>query len=377
MTWGIATTPPTISSDDESYLESRFRKSFMALARRLNATVSQNYGPGGNVINVRIGQVLYTLQPQVLMPGCKPDFVLRGGDRPDLAIFTGGATFHATPECNRVRDDAEKRAGLRNLGVEVLAVTLDDVNDFEAGRDPAAPEWFNASVSSKLISLYDYTPDAVRAVTGGPFALLEYWMRGEPLEALKHFASAIPMFFSTNSAPDGYIDSAVPIAAVKQEDLHDSQRGNPEAARAWWHQDGPLSIRTRLRASSFPPASDICVVLDDDAVNNSAFLGAWHRWLALSNALMLRDASDQTVILGCVKPQEPSGQEAAVTDPVIDIAQTPWPTVIKNLGPSLATPELPGLLEDLAAQGGYLSRWPVKRSVQRASWLTWHGPIRV
>ena len=92
---------------------------------------------------------------------------------------------------------------------------------------------------------------------------------------------------------------------------------------------------------------------------------------------MLRDASDQTVILGCVKPQEPSGQEAAVTDPVIDIAQTPWPTVIKNLGPSLATPELPGLLEDLAAQGGYLSRWPVKRSVQRASWLTWHGPIRV
>jgi hypothetical protein len=35
----------------------------------------------------------------------------------------------------------------------------------------------------------------------------------------------------------------------------------------------------------------------------------------------------------------------------IDITQTPWPTVIENLGSSLATPELPGLLEDLAAQG--------------------------
>ncbi|MSS46578.1 DEAD/DEAH box helicase [Cutibacterium sp. WCA-380-WT-3A] len=351
MTWEIVTTPATISSDDESYLESRFRESFMALARRLNATVSQNYGPGGNVINVRIGQVLYTLQPQVSMPGCKPDFVLRGGGRPDLAIFTDGATFHATPAHNRVRDDAEKRAGLRNLGVEVLAVTLDDVNDFEAKREPAAPAWFNASASSKLIGLYDYTSDAVRAITGGPFALLEYWMRGEPLEALTHFTSAIPMFFSTNNPPDGYVDPAIPIAAVKQTDLIDSQQADPGTVRTWWRQDGPLSIRTRLRTSSFPPDSDICVVLDDDAVTSAEFTHAWHQWLALSNALMLRKAPNQTVISGCVEPPQSAEQEAVIAEPVIDIDQIPWPTVIDDLGPSLATPELPGLLQDLAAQG--------------------------
>jgi len=349
MTWEIATTPPTISSDDESYLESRFRESFMALARRLNATVSQNYGPGGNVINVRIGQVLYTLQPQVLMPGCKPDFVLRGGDRPDLAIFTDGETFHATPECNRVRDDAEKRAELRNLGVEVLAVTLDDVNGFEAGRGPAAPTWFDASVSSKLIGLYDYTPDAVRAVTGGPFALLEYWMRGEPLEALNQFASAIPIFLSDH-VPDGYVDPTMPIAAVKQTDLSEDQQGSPGAARVWWRQDGPLSIRTRLRASSPRPATDVCVVLDDNAVSSPNFSHAWHQWLALSNALILRRPPDQTVIRG-TQPLEESPAEPTHTVGTIDITQTPWPTVIENLGSSLATPELPELLEDLAAQG--------------------------
>ncbi|MDU7717627.1 MAG: hypothetical protein E7J90_05190 [Cutibacterium avidum] len=108
-----------------------------------------------------------------------------------------------------------------------------------------------------------------------------------------------------------------------------------------------MSIRPRLRPVSFPPASDICVVLDDDA-NESDFLDAWRRWLALSNALMLRDASDQTVILGCATPQQPSGQETAVTTPAIDIAHVPWPAVFEILDPS---PEHSDLLQDLAAHG--------------------------
>ena len=109
-----------------------------------------------------------------------------------------------------------------------------------------------------------------------------------------------------------------------------------------------MSIRTRLRPVSFPPASDICVVLDDDAANESDFLDAWRRWFALSNALMLRDASDQTVILGCATPQQPSGQETAVTTPAIDIAHVPWPAVFEILDPS---PEHSDLLQDLAAHG--------------------------
>ena len=63
---------------------------------------------------------------------------------------------------------------------------------------------------------------------------------------------------------------------------------------------------------------------------------------------MLRDASDQTVILGCATPQQPSGQETAVTTPAIDIAHVPWPAVFEILDPS---PEHSDLLQDLAAHG--------------------------
>ncbi len=51
------------------------------------------------------------------------------------------------------------------------------------------------------------------------------------------------------------------------------------------------------------------------------------------------------------QPLEESPAEPTHSVGTIDITQTPWPTVIENLGSSLATPELPGLLEDLAAQG--------------------------
>ena len=344
MTWKVTTKAPSTNPSDESYLESRFRESFITLAHNLHARISQSYGPGGNVINVSIGKAKYTLQPQLPMHGCKPDFVLRGGDRPDLAIFTDGETFHATPAHNRVRDDAKKRAALRSAGIEVLAVTLTDVKAFDSRQIPVPPRWFNSSASSMLIGTYNYTSDAVRAVTGGPFALLEYWMSGKSLDALEGFASAIPFFFSTGE-PDDHVDPSIPADNLQQ-------RGLPKdrTAPVWWSQNGPLSIRTRLRASSPRPATDVCVVLDDDAVSSPDFSHAWHQWLALSNALILRRPPDQTVIRG-TQPLEESPAEPTHSVGTIDITQTPWPTVIENLGSSLATPELPGLLEDLAAQG--------------------------
>ncbi|GAE68779.1 helicase [Cutibacterium acnes JCM 18909] len=72
MTWEIATTPPTISSDDESYLESRFRESFMALARRLNATVSQNYGPAATSSTCASGKCCTPCNLKYSCPAANP-----------------------------------------------------------------------------------------------------------------------------------------------------------------------------------------------------------------------------------------------------------------------------------------------------------------
>jgi hypothetical protein len=60
----------------------------------------------------------WTLDPQVLVGTCKPDFVLHCSDqqRPRVAIFTDGRRYHASPACNRLADDAAQRAGLRDAG---------------------------------------------------------------------------------------------------------------------------------------------------------------------------------------------------------------------------------------------------------------------
>ena len=63
----------------------------------------------------------WTLEPQVQMGGCRPDFVLRSsqGGLPAVAIFTDGWLYHASPAHNRIADDARKRQDLRDSGVIV------------------------------------------------------------------------------------------------------------------------------------------------------------------------------------------------------------------------------------------------------------------
>ena len=60
----------------------------------------------------------WTLEPQVLVAGSKPDFLLRCDD-PNVrrvAIFCDGALYHASPQHNRLADDARKRRSAARAG---------------------------------------------------------------------------------------------------------------------------------------------------------------------------------------------------------------------------------------------------------------------
>ena len=58
---------------------------------------------------------VWTLTPQQLTHGSKPDFVLRSSTRPSepVAIFTDGGPTTPSPQHNRIADDAAKRNTLR------------------------------------------------------------------------------------------------------------------------------------------------------------------------------------------------------------------------------------------------------------------------
>lgn len=328
MSWQVTATRPKTNPANESHLELRFRASFMHLAEKINATVSQNYGPNGIIITVRVGEILYSLKPQVRMHGCQPDFVLSGGGRPDLAIFTDGETYHAGSEIHVTDDDAMKRAVLRAAGIEVLAITMDDVNTFDSEKPVNPPAWFSEPKSSRLISTYNYTTEAMRAVTGGPFALLEYWLSGKPLDALERFTSAVPLLLYS---PE-----------------------NVDADHVSRYVDGPLSVGTQVLAGT-PPTTHVNVVLDDteEAIASIDFSHAWHEWLTLSNALMLRSWPHETEIHSStqLRKEKPAEQASERTSPATDTTFTTWPTVVEELGSAVATPGRLELLTELATLG--------------------------
>ena len=130
MSWSLTTHEPGLRSP-ESHLEQSFRKVFTERVTALGATVKETPGPQGNRLSITFpgGARQWTLEPQVQMSGCRPDFVLRSsqGGLPAVAIFTDGWLYHASPAHNRIADDARKRQDLRDSGVIVLGITAQDV----------------------------------------------------------------------------------------------------------------------------------------------------------------------------------------------------------------------------------------------------------
>ena len=87
----------------------------------------------------------WTLEPQVHIAGCKPDFVLRCSDPsvPPMAIFCDGERYHASPQHNRLADDAAKRRILREVGDVRPVVRVGRPRR----RRPLRPTWFDATAA--------------------------------------------------------------------------------------------------------------------------------------------------------------------------------------------------------------------------------------
>jgi replicative superfamily II helicase len=140
---------------EESELERLFRASLVAWdARRDDVMISEAPGGRHNGFELRIGvkqgstpePVRWRIREQMdinaLGTTCRPDFVFTRVDGPpiEIAVFTDGERFHASPETNRLADDARKRQALLDSGRLVWNLTWVDVKAFHDAYTASSPK---------------------------------------------------------------------------------------------------------------------------------------------------------------------------------------------------------------------------------------------
>lgn len=296
--WVIQDEAPA-PTPSESHLELHFRAAFIELLKNLGATVKETPGPNGNIITGTVGGVRWKLDPQVLMHGCKPDFVLTSSPNvPQVAIFTDGFTFHATnaPTRNRVADDAAKRANLRAAGVHVLAITYPDVDRYVNHKTPPGPPWFSAQHAQMFMQQFDYNASSLHTLLGGPFAWLVSWIQQPASTPLGRLADALPFFLVGGPAEAqlGASDELAPVArALLRGDGWPSSSGDQAS---WWWRHGNLGAVVRWRGLH---AIDVALVLDDrpEALESDGYRDDWQEWLRLADWFTLRSPSAHTQVL--------------------------------------------------------------------------------
>jgi ATP-dependent helicase YprA (DUF1998 family) len=288
MSWHC-TTKAYIPNDPESLLEQKFRAVLLKRLRPLGATVNEQPTSSGNkwVITLGGGRV-WTLEPQQNMLGCKPDFVLRGQGLPDLAVFTDGWTFHASPAHPRVADDAAKRARLRASGRIVLALTWQDIAAADAAAPVEPPPWWDPQVQGELLTLAHgaLTASSIAWATGNPIDLLLAWIQDPRKDDLARMADWLPWFLATRSrsGPDlSTAEGVLQVDAIPGPAVQDPEN-------SWvWVQDGVAMAVTMDPATQ---ATRTTLSLDDrpSGLAGAGAKEAWREWLRLSNLLNLRTA---------------------------------------------------------------------------------------
>lgn len=291
MLWRITDdTPP--AEEPWSHLEKRFHQEFIAMVDALGGTVVTKSKAQGNELTITLGKSRrhWYLFPQQFLDGARPDFVLECSDQsiPKVTIFTDGRQFHASHAHNRLADDAEKRAILRDKGHVVLAITAADLEDQQTGAVPAPPRWWDDQKSQMVISRAPEASVMLDAARHGPFAFLRTWLLDPQPDAQRATAEALPMLFLV--APDA-VDGEQPLSDQVRRHLRGGAASVSSPAPGGLYASTALGIGARLPGNDLARI-ELCVLLDDGtkALGHPDFAESWRDWLWLSNALNLSQA---------------------------------------------------------------------------------------
>ena len=294
----------------------------------LGATVKETPGPQGNRLSITFpgGARQWTLEPQVQMSGCRPDFVLRSsqGGLPAVAIFTDGWLYHASPAHNRIADDARKRQDLRDSGVIVLGITAQDVVRAQDGTYDSPP-WLRDDVVAELMrSNVTFRPQNVEAIRRGPLAFLLSWIQSPDVGGHRVLADRLPFLFTPASRQfpiDASADLAREAGLLLLDPAHTSPAGD-RSSLSWWWAAGTVGLLTRTSGDNLDTALiEVALVVDDRSdrlANKDQTADGWREWLRISNSLNLRE--QPTVITALSEVNTEAVADRAKPRPVPDIA---------------------------------------------------------
>lgn len=292
-TWTLRREPPA-DFDPESKMEQQFRDVLRQRLETIGATITAKPLATGERWEINLGAGRrWSLQPQVNVLNSKPDFVLRSQNPtvPRMAIFCDGWRYHATPETNRLHDDAAKRDLLREAGWVVLSLVWDDL---KPGGGAPGESWFSDATASTLMASgrFGLSPGHLDLARRGPLDLLVSWIQQPDPDGLRALGRAVPFLLSAQpQTRGGRGDDTVDLAATGAALLDGGElpQQGPNALIAW--TDGPVALVARIPVTQDPDGVEVALVLDDRPAAVADFdtlKPAWRTWLHLGNLLGLR-----------------------------------------------------------------------------------------
>jgi hypothetical protein len=223
--------------------------------------------------------------------GTRPDFVLSTPDPniPDIAIYTDGYVFHASPEHNRVADDAAKRASLREAGVVPWAVTWEDIDAFLGAGQVPAPSWFTQKAAGLVQGgKTPLNPKLLAAIHQDAVSQLWQWIQDPDVDGWADLSDAVPLLAMGSAKRfKGAVLELAEYARASLDDPAVTPTSGPNPC--WAYSNGPLRFAAGA-TSSATASTAVVLLLDsrDEALAQVGYHDVWREWLRLSNLLAFK-----------------------------------------------------------------------------------------
>ena len=385
--------------DGETPIEKRFRLLLLRWAQMQRAEVKVQAGTGGDSATIHLPQSLgggrWQLVPQAKLGGVQPDFVLTAADPqvPRIAVFCDSRRYHCSPEHNRLAEDADKRAGLRDQDYLVWAVTHRDLDAFTARLDGAGatrPAWGDAAlcgtfrqVAQKLAEPGMAPPDALLDDT---LSTLTAFLLHPRRAAWYAPARALTAALCAGHPPRGLDDTAAP--ALLREAFGVPAAVGSGAVPVVLRRSARGAVVAVERRSTTDLRPWIAVDDSDEVVGTDGQVDSWYDWLALGNLLQLvepgrfhahtratlRDTTVEQVVVASATRTLPG-----VWQMIVDVSPEESHEVVLDLARLDApVPEAGHEVDDgeYAVDLAWPDRWlavSFEPDEERDAWLTAHG----
>ncbi|KQM81287.1 DEAD/DEAH box helicase [Agromyces sp. Leaf222] len=349
--WVVTRQDPGVQVG-ESVIEQLFRQVFMDRAKALGAGVKEIPGDKGNKIQVSFpgNRRIWMLRPQVELGYTTPDFVLEqfGGGAKPIAIYTDGFAFHATPQHNRIADDAKKRDLARYDGYLVLGIHWDELIRARDGKPEPKAAWFDPAAAGDFLGMYNLPLAALDHVLANPVSQLMEWMQN-PDKAQSRWetiADALPMLTRLPAA--GLVDAGSHSLVEFTAETLRAGASSGTSPMSWQLRFGAFAMTTRFITAG---KTDVVAMLDDRAptITADGFIDAWRLWLKLANLLGARLDVDTARILALSQTDAPAPQPGIGPADVVldDEISVEWGALLPQ-----ATLAEQALIRELAKIGG-------------------------